>query len=96
MKVETAQKYQEALSACFLFKGLREQNIRDLLITAEEQHFDGGMEHHGHFYCTDCGAVLDVPFDAADWQPPSPTGCRVARTEVVHYGLCKACQSKNI
>ncbi len=44
MKVETAQKYHEALSACFLFKGLREQNIRDLLITAEEPlHFSRGQ-----------------------------------------------------
>lgn len=70
--------------------------IRELLLTSEEQHFDGGMEHHGHFYCTVCGAVVDVPFDTDAWQPPSPTDCRITRTEVVQYGLCSKCQSKNI
>lgn len=68
--------------------------IRELPLDSEEQRFDGGMEDHGHFCCTSCGAILDFPLSPATVRRLSPKGCRADRIEVIVHGRCADCLKK--
>ena len=50
---------------------------------------------HGHFFCSDCGAVFDVPIKASlqdAWEVPPQTV--VSQTELTLQGLCPICAQK--
>ena len=50
---------------------------------------------HGHFFCTDCGAVFDVPLKAGAgdaWE--TPPGAIITHSEITVRGLCPACAQK--
>ena len=53
--------------------------------------FDPLLEHHDHFVCDHCGSVHDLAASRADRRVAESLGHRVARTDIVHRGLCRAC-----
>jgi len=56
------------------------------------------LEPHGHFFCTECGSVIDVPLSKDDglektWElPPNSV---VTHHEVSLRGLCPGCAGQN-
>ena len=62
------------------------------------ERFDGCTAPHCHFFCTDCGAILDVEADSLpvsvtdDVQ--NQTGGVVEGYSLVFYGLCPDCLKK--
>ena len=52
--------------------------IRVVTIDADEQHFDAGVEDHGHFRCSHCGTLYDFPLTADTVHPLLPDGFRLA------------------
>jgi Fur family peroxide stress response transcriptional regulator len=57
------------------------------------ERFDGNIEPHVHFICSNCDAVMDmhqipVPTQLGE----SCTGCRVESCQLTFTGLCSNCQ----
>ena len=67
--------------------------IRVVTIDAEEQHFDAGVEDHGHFRCSACGELFDFPLTADTVHPLLPDGFSVGMWDVYITGVCPHCQS---
>ena len=66
--------------------------IRVVTIDPEEQHFDAGVEDHGHFRCSQCGTVYDFPLTADTVRPLLPNGFSVATWDIYTNGVCPHCQ----
>ena len=59
------------------------------------ERFDGNVEPHVHFICTDCGAVIDlenmtVPHSLSATAEES-TGGRIAECQLSFTGACRNC-----
>ena len=67
--------------------------IRVVTIDAEEQHFDAGIEDHGHFQCSVCGTLYDFPLAQPTVHPLLPDGFSVRTCDVYTTGICPHCQS---
>jgi Fur family peroxide stress response transcriptional regulator len=65
--------------------------IRALSIDPEERHFDAFLEAHGHFRCTVCGKLMDIPLDAVQGGYSLPEGYRVDNSELYLTGCCCRC-----
>ncbi len=62
------------------------------------ERFDGNVEPHVHFICTDCGAVIDlenmiVPHSLSATAEES-TGGRIAACQLSFTGKCRNCINK--
>ena len=68
--------------------------IRTVTIDAEEQHFDAGVEDHGHFRCSTCGTLYDFSLAKGTTHPLLPNGFSVETCDVYITGVCPTCQSK--
>ncbi|MDI9498708.1 MAG: Fur family transcriptional regulator [Bacillota bacterium] len=55
-----------------------------------ETRYDLRLEHHGHFVCTRCGQVEDIPFPG---EPDSPglEGYQIERADWLLRGSCPGC-----
>lgn len=68
--------------------------IRILTIDADEQRFDAGVEDHGHFRCTGCGTVFDIPV-SEETIATLNTGKFEAKTlDIYLTGVCPYCQEQ--
>ncbi len=68
--------------------------IRVVTIDPDEQHFDAGIEDHGHFRCNKCGKVYDFPLSAETVRPLLPHGFSVNTWDIYTNGVCPHCQEK--
>lgn len=66
--------------------------IRIITIDADEQRFDAGMEDHGHFRCTSCGAVFDFPVSEQTVASLSPGPFEAKTLDIYLTGTCPNCQ----
>ena len=61
------------------------------------ERFDGNTNPHVHFFCTDCGAVLDLPKMDVPQQLVSTAagqiGGTVEQCQMTFTGLCRDCVS---
>ena len=59
------------------------------------QHFDGDVSEHMHFYCKNCGAILDCKAPANNMQEyvEKYLGCNVDNCRYVFSGLCGDCNN---
>ena len=61
------------------------------------ERFDGNVNPHVHFFCTDCGAVLDLPEMDVPQQLVSTAagqiGGTVEQCQMTFTGLCRDCVS---
>jgi len=51
---------------------------------------------HGHFFCSECGVVFDVPLDPSHetaWEVPD--GTLVSHVEINLRGVCSSCAQKH-
>ena len=59
------------------------------------ERFDGNTNHHVHFFCTECGAVLDLPKMDVPQQLVSTAagqiGGTVEQCQMTFTGLCRDC-----
>lgn len=94
-----AKQGMESLSLATVYNTLETLAARGL---ARKVHLDGGstrycanVAKHGHFTCTACGAVLDVPLlPGAELEKlhQLPRGYTVTQQEVSLHGLCASCR----
>lgn len=68
------------------------------LQTAGEEHFDGDISPHSHFFCTECSRIYDV-FSVDAMQEETQKELReigtVSYQRLIYYGICRSCESKN-
>ena len=90
ISLATVYNCLETLTECNLVKHVN--------LDRAPSRYCANLEPHGHFFCTDCGAVSDVPFrkdvdPGETWElPPNSV---VTHHEVSLRGLCPACAAKN-
>ena len=65
--------------------------IKVLTITPDEQRFDGTVDDHGHFRCTQCGRVFDFPVDFSGAFTHFPPHAQWHSRELFCTGLCADC-----
>lgn len=62
-------------------------------IRADEQRFDACTEDHGHFLCSVCDTIYDVPVDEARLSSLCPDGFACTHSHVYFHGVCPRCAS---
>jgi Fur family transcriptional regulator, peroxide stress response regulator len=66
--------------------------------SGDVKRFDGGMENHQHFRCTQCRRIIDFhhePFDAIALPPELEDSFLIVRKTVYLEGICRYCQKKS-
>lgn len=64
-------------------------------------HFDGNVNPHYHFQCTECGAVIDLDFDGSEESRQFCTAAasnfdgQIEGNVTFFYGKCPSCAHKN-
>ncbi|NCB30946.1 MAG: transcriptional repressor [Clostridia bacterium] len=74
------------------------EQIARISIPGSADRFDPVADGHSHLLCKNCGAVVDIPYDALpDLFAPvqKATGCQVESYGMVFYGRCPHCCVKN-
>lgn len=69
--------------------------VRKVHLDSSSTRYCANNSRHGHFTCTSCGAVLDVPLlPGAELEKlhQLPRGYTVTQQEVSLHGLCAACR----
>ena len=64
--------------------------VTEIVSPDGQKHYDGIVDFHGHFFCKDCGKILDVSC-SHDFSPEVLEGSRVDSVSLVISGLCKDC-----
>jgi Fur family peroxide stress response transcriptional regulator len=65
--------------------------------SGDVKRFDGGMESHQHFRCTQCRRIIDfhhAPFDSIAIPPELADSFLIVRSTVYLEGICRYCQKK--
>ncbi len=66
------------------------------LQTAGEEHFDGDVSSHSHFFCTECNKIYDV-FSVDEMQESTQKELSeigtVSYQRLIYYGVCRNCES---
>lgn len=88
ISLATVYNCLETLTECNLVKHVN--------LDRAPSRYCANLEPHGHFFCTDCGSIFDVPLrkgqEPADtWELPADSV--VTHHEVSLRGLCPACAS---
>jgi Fe2+ or Zn2+ uptake regulation protein len=68
--------------------------VRLVVLDRGATRYCPNMEEHCHYYCTECGAVFDVPLSAHTPSAPRPKGFKVDHYELAVHGLCADCAAK--
>jgi len=66
--------------------------IRVVSITPDEQRFDADTNDHGHFLCTGCGRITDIPIDGTILEKLCPDGFEVTQRDIFLNGICSDCK----
>lgn len=74
----------------FAAKGL----VRALTIDPGEIRYDGSPAPHHHFYCSACGAILDVDISCATGRAGVLDGHRIDEVHGYFKGVCRDCRKK--
>ena len=73
--------------------------IRRLDCGAGSRRFDPVVDNHGHFRCTSCGAVEDLPFalelPRLDPRHPWVRQRLIQGGQAQYFGLCPECRKSN-
>ena len=68
--------------------------LKELLITANEVHYDlDGFPHH-HFLCTECGEIFDLPFECCNHTTGIINGHHIIEMQGYFKGICRKCLNK--
>jgi len=90
-----ARKRMPHISLGTVYRNLRQLvtngNIRSVRFGSEADRFDGMIDAHEHFVCTNCGAVSDIE---PTLSRPSLPGKVVTNYRLDYFGHCEACSTK--
>ncbi|MFQ3671748.1 MAG: transcriptional repressor, partial [Verrucomicrobiia bacterium] len=72
--------------------------VKQVNMEREATRYCPNLEEHGHFHCTSCGKIFDVPLNTSPsartlWKLPK--GFRVHSVEVTLRGTCADCQNRS-
>ncbi len=67
--------------------------IRILSIDDKRVYFDPSVSPHGHFFCRECGALFDIPWEGNDVERMirELPGAEAESAELFVYGRCAEC-----
>ncbi len=82
LSLGTVYNTLNTLTACGL--------VLELTIHKQESRYDGNLENHGHFSCTSCGKLFDIPMNLHAHTVPE--GFLVDSCQHFFYGLCPSCK----
>jgi Fe2+ or Zn2+ uptake regulation protein len=91
ISLATVYNCLETLTECGLVRAVNHDR--------QSSRYCANLEPHAHFFCEQCGAVVDVPSPAAENTGPAlggwrlPAGAVVTHHEVAFTGLCPDCAS---
>jgi Fur family peroxide stress response transcriptional regulator len=69
--------------------------VRLVVLNRGATRYCPNMGEHCHYYCTQCGAVFDVPLPAtAPLSVSRPKGFKVDHYELAVHGVCADCAGK--
>ena len=54
-------------------------------------YYDGFVEDHAHFVCSDCKEIYDFPIEPKNRSSLKNAGFEVASERVIYYGKCAKC-----
>lgn len=54
-------------------------------------YYDGFVEDHAHFVCSDCKEIYDFPIELENRSSLNNAGFEVASERVIYYGKCAKC-----
>ena len=57
-------------------------------------YYDGFIENHAHFLCSECKEIYDFPIESEKRKAINDAGFMVDTERVVYYGTCKKCLEK--
>lgn len=68
--------------------------IRKLSFGDGNEHFDGDISPHSHFFCEGCGKIYDIAFDATELCNQISSTARVEITSAAcnFSGTCEECK----
>ena len=71
-----------------------EGSIKKLSFGDGNEHFDGDISPHSHFYCECCGKIYDIAFDATELCKEIADSVKVNITSAAcnFSGECSECQ----
>ncbi len=70
------------------------------MITIDEHRvcYDGHIHNHGHFYCRQCGCIIDMEIPAIGIAMPKPASVpgvgEIDEVQFYYRGLCSKCASR--
>ena len=64
--------------------------INELISPDGQKHYDGVIDSHGHFFCKECGKIMDVSC-CKDFLPDELEGARVDSMSLIMSGICHDC-----
>lgn len=90
ISLATVYNCLETLTECGL--------VRHVNHDRDPSRYCPNLEPHGHFFCTECSAVFDVPVRRAKrleqtWELPAEAV--ISHHDVSFRGLCPACAKRN-
>jgi Fe2+ or Zn2+ uptake regulation protein len=69
--------------------------VQPLYIDPTEVRYDGWTDSHHHFFCTECGAIIDLAVTCEKNRCGMFEGHRVREVHGYFKGVCKECLGKN-
>ncbi len=67
--------------------------VHELTVQKGESRYDGNISCHGHFSCTQCGELFDLPLQ--EHSHSIPDGFQLQTQQHFFYGLCPNCFSED-
>lgn len=74
---------------------LEDGTLKPVEIPGSQLHYElSGKKHHHHFHCRECNKVYEVDGCVGNFQSIKPKGFQLEDHEVILYGLCEECVTK--
>ncbi|MCD8103327.1 MAG: transcriptional repressor [Alistipes sp.] len=71
--------------------------VKVIQIDKYNTHYDGDTTPHGHFICSKCGEVINVPVTGdVTTVVGLPQGASVSEVQLLCIGECRHCRDRNI
>ena len=87
-----------SLSRTTVYNTLKQfaENKAVTFLTIDERNvcIEENMAPHGHFLCTSCGKVYDIPLPSENMASDKLDGCRVDEVHLYYKGVCRSCIDK--
>ena len=102
MVYEMLQKEHPDISLATVYRNLARFKSQGLVCSVATvrgvERFDAMTHPHGHFICSSCDAVIDLPQmeipESLSAEAEASSGCRVQNCRLTFTGLCGKCASK--